>query len=132
MNDCPHVHGEENIFAFDVIQREIFYLVKPVFFINDFLDIIFILSTVVVYVIEGFIIGLINLLGLSNFVIVNNRAIYRWKWICMTESFNNFVFITYTLFVYQGISITYFNNFVFQMSIDSKRKKLPYPIWLEE
>jgi len=53
MNDCPHVHGEENIFAFDVVQREIFYLVKPVFFINDFLDIVFILNTVVVYVIEG-------------------------------------------------------------------------------
>jgi len=63
MNDCPHVHEEENIFAFDVVQREIFYLVKSVFFINYFLDIIFILGTVVVYVIEGFITGFINLLG---------------------------------------------------------------------
>lgn len=132
MNYCPHVHGEENIFAFDVVQREIFYLFKLLFFINNFLDIVFILSIVVVYVIKGFDTCLINLLGLSNFVIVNNRAIYRWKWICMTESFNNCVFITYTLFVYQGIFITYVNNFVFQMSIDSKRKRVSYPIWLEE
>ena len=55
--------------------ERIFIWVKPIFFINDFLEIAFILSIVVVNINEGFITGFIDLLGLSKFIIVKNRAI---------------------------------------------------------